>query len=357
MERSLQQVLANWADFAMLSEGDRQWLESVGQAQTLPVRAVLIQEGEPIPIIYIVLAGRFGVSVSAPEVEAGEQDWPHPKGAVQLGVLEPGELVGEISFIDDRPPVATVTALEPAQVWTIPRLQLNQKLVLDRRFSSRFYRILAAILSRRLRSIATLLARTQELPSPPLPKALFMFGVLNDADIDWMVAIGELQRWNPGTVLIQAGEVPVAVYIVLSGSFAVSVSFEPAFPKQEIAQLSRGEIVGEMSFVETATASATVVCRTSAQVLALPSSQLSAHLQQDYGFATRFYRAICVVVADRLREGLIKRGYSRLAFVEGQTLEDDLEYEDEIDLQTLEQTALARVRFDWMVKRLATKLK
>uniref|UniRef100_B8HRD4 Cyclic nucleotide-binding protein n=1 Tax=Cyanothece sp. (strain PCC 7425 / ATCC 29141) TaxID=395961 RepID=B8HRD4_CYAP4 len=357
MERSLQQVLANWADFATLSEGDRQWLESVGQAQTLPVRAVLIQEGEPIPALYILIEGRFGVSVSATQAEAGEQGWPHPKQAVQLGVLEPGQLAGEVSFVDDRPPLATVTALEPARVWAIPRCHLTPKLALDRRFSSHFYHFLAATLSRRLRSIADLLARTQELPSPPLPKALFMFGVLNDADIDWMVAIGELQRWNPGTVLIQAGEVPAAVYIVLSGSFAVSVSFEPESPEQEIAQLSSGEIVGEMSFVETATASATVVCRTSAQVLALPSSQLAAHLQQDYGFATRFYRAICVVVADRLREGLIKRGYSRLAFAEGQTLEDDLEYEDEIDLQTLEQTALARVRFDWMMKRLATKLK
>ena len=121
---------------------------------------------------------------------------------------------------------------------------------------------------------------------------------------------------------------------------------------KEVAKLPNGEIVGEMSFVETGTASATVKAADRSLLLAVPQQQLSVKLQQNVGFASRFYRAIAAILVDRLRDQLMRRGFGRLAYKRGQSLEEDIEYEDELDLGMLEQTAIAGTRFDWLVKQM-----
>src|SRR5213592_4356710 len=98
-------------------------------------------------------------------------------------------------------------------------------------------------------------------------KVLFIFGELNDFDIDWMIAAGRKEQIPKGTVLIQEGKAANALYIVLDGEFKVSVSKLEDF---EIARLGVGEIAGEMSFVEARPPSATVTATESAVVLSIP---------------------------------------------------------------------------------------
>lgn len=76
---------------------------------------------------------------------------PHAPGPAPVR-LGSGEVVGEMSFIDARPPSATVTAVEPAVVLAVPRSALAAHLGEDDGFAARFYRALAVFLSRRLRS-------------------------------------------------------------------------------------------------------------------------------------------------------------------------------------------------------------
>ena len=90
-------------------------------------------------------------------------------------------------------------------------------------------------------------------------KALFLLRILSDSDIDWLVAAGTRKRIPRGTVLIHEGIPFDAVYFVLDGTFGVSVA---ALGGREIAQLKCGEIVGEMSFVDSRPPSATVECHT-----------------------------------------------------------------------------------------------
>ncbi|MBZ5604300.1 MAG: cyclic nucleotide-binding domain-containing protein [Acidobacteriia bacterium] len=56
---------------------------------------MLIREGQPIEWLYILLDGRLVVSLGSGQ---------------QVAVLDSGEIVGEISFVDSRPPNASVTA-------------------------------------------------------------------------------------------------------------------------------------------------------------------------------------------------------------------------------------------------------
>ena len=81
-----------------------------------------------------------GVATSA-VMAAGA--FPHPavgsvKGAnekINIAILGPGEIVGEMSFVDARPPSATVKALEDSTVFSLSKPRLNAKLAADPGFS------------------------------------------------------------------------------------------------------------------------------------------------------------------------------------------------------------------------------
>jgi CRP/FNR family cyclic AMP-dependent transcriptional regulator len=175
-------------------------------------------------------------------------------------------------------------------------------------------------------------------------KALFFLGILNDADVEWMIATGAKQHLNPGEVLIQEGKAATSVFLVLDGVFCVIAR---AAGNKEVARLRSGEIVGEMSFVDSRPPSATVQAVEPSSVLAIPRLDLEARLSQDAPFAARFYRAMAVFLSDRLRSTVSLLGYGS-----GQTLEDEASYPDEIDSAVLDNVSLAGARFDILQRRL-----
>jgi CRP-like cAMP-binding protein len=128
-------------------------------------------------------------------------------------------------------------------------------------------------------------------------KALFFLGILADSDVDWMISVSERRKIPAGVVLIHEGQPADAVYNVLEGMLAVSVA---ALDGREIARLKCGDIVGEMSFVDSRPPSATVAAVEDSAVLSVPRALLATKLEQ-VDFAARFYRALSVFLADRLR--------------------------------------------------------
>src|SRR5215204_2941422 len=118
-------------------------------------------------------------------------------------------------------------------------------------------------------------------------KVLFLFGQLNDDDVEWMLTAGSRQFHPAGSALIEQG-VPVdAVFILLEGKLAVWLKPRRGSERQ-IATLNAGEIVGEMSFVDSRPPSATVLGMEDSTVFAISKSVLAAKLAADQGFAARF---------------------------------------------------------------------
>ena len=70
-----------------------------------------------------------------------------------------------MSFVEDRPPSATVKALASSVVLSIPRVQLAAKLKQDTAFAARFYRALAVFLSFRLRKTVSQLGYGKSSPT------------------------------------------------------------------------------------------------------------------------------------------------------------------------------------------------
>ena len=81
-----------------------------------------------------------------------------------------------------------------------------------------------------------------------------------------------------------------------------------------------------------------------------PGFPYSLKLQQESGFAARFYHAVAVVLADRLRG--INRAHE---YGQENDLTDDVMYDDELHSEVLESIALAGSRFEWMLERVGAK--
>jgi CRP/FNR family cyclic AMP-dependent transcriptional regulator len=175
-------------------------------------------------------------------------------------------------------------------------------------------------------------------------KALLFLGILNDSDIDWMVAAATKQDVSVGETLIHEGKAVHSVYLVLDGQLAVTVK---ASEGREVARLRCGEVVGEMSFVDSRPPSATVRAVEKSRVLAIPRNRLNTKLTQDIAFSARFYRAIAVFLSDRLRETVGLLGYGS-----GQPLDEASSYADEMSSEALDNLSLAGARFDLLQRRL-----
>lgn len=120
-----------------LEDTDIEWMASHGKRMPLIAGDVLIKEGGRIDHLFILLEGQLTVSIGSDPVR-------------EIAVLLPGEIVGEISFVDNRKPTASVIALQDSRAFGIERHALSAKLEHDPGFAARFYRAIAIFLADRL---------------------------------------------------------------------------------------------------------------------------------------------------------------------------------------------------------------
>ena len=119
-----------------LKDRDLVFLARIGRFRNLASGEVLIRAGEPIHSLFCIMEGSF--SVSGADGQA-------------IATLSEGEIVGEMSFFERRPPNVSVKAKVAARVMELARAPIVAKLDDDNAFAARFYRALGMSLSYRLR--------------------------------------------------------------------------------------------------------------------------------------------------------------------------------------------------------------
>ena len=172
-------------------------------------------------------------------------------------------------------------------------------------------------------------------------KVLFIFSTLSDSDVEWLATAGERIHLDAGEVLIPAGTRIEYLYFVLDGRLEVRARSGDVIA----SNLESGEIFGEMSLVDPAPTSVSVHVVTESTLLRLSDAAVREKLAADLGFASRFYRALCVFLADRLRHTTSRFGYGKAS--------DDARADDELNEDLLDTVHLAGARFERMLKRLA----
>ena len=79
----------------------------------------------------------------------------------------------------------------------------------------------------------------------------------------------------------------------------------------------------------------------------MSKSLLTEKLKQDVGFAARFYRALALFLADRMRNTIQRMGY-----VKSEILANESDDTDELEPDVLDNVYLAGARFERMLKNL-----
>ncbi len=125
-----------------LTDEDVDWISTAGRRARHASGEILIRQGGEISSLMFVLDGKVSVDI---------------EGVGQVASLGSGEMLGEMSLVDESPPSATAIVLESANVLHVDRKLLNAKLDSDPAFAARLYRAIAMFLSARMRSTVQLL--------------------------------------------------------------------------------------------------------------------------------------------------------------------------------------------------------
>lgn len=173
-------------------------------------------------------------------------------------------------------------------------------------------------------------------------KVLYILGLLSDDDVEWLATMGQRQSVKPGQILVTQGQPLDWLYFILDGRFCVTAS-----GVGELATIGCGEIIGEISLIDSHLPAASVSALEEGTVLAVAREQLQAKLTEDLAFAAHFYHAIATFLAARMRQTVKQLGQGD---AHGHTTGHE-DHDNELDLNRLDGVHLASAKFDRILKR------
>jgi len=108
MVDSTSHALVDRSFLALIDDAELSALETIGVRRSFARGSALMFEHEPGERVMVILSGRVKVS----RITEGRE--------VLLSIRDPGDLIGDLSFIDGEPRIATVTALERVEALVLP---------------------------------------------------------------------------------------------------------------------------------------------------------------------------------------------------------------------------------------------
>jgi CRP-like cAMP-binding protein len=112
------------------ADEDAEWFASKGEQRRVRTGEVVITEGVNPAHIHFVLEGEFVVSSES-------------LGDPEIQRIGPGELLGEMSYINRVPPGGSVTATKDGVLLSVRRSDIDEKIAADPAFGSRFHKVIS----------------------------------------------------------------------------------------------------------------------------------------------------------------------------------------------------------------------
>ena len=122
---------------------------------------------------------------------------------------------------------------------------------------------------------------------------------LDPAEESALLAAAPVKTYAPGEVVLERNVPLRAIFVVDEGS--VRVERDDGGHVITLAVLGPGQFFGEMSFVDGAPTSATVVANTATRLRMINTMIIDNLSEVDPSFGTRLYRSIAAIVVERLR--------------------------------------------------------
>ncbi|HEY6270750.1 MAG TPA: cyclic nucleotide-binding domain-containing protein [Terriglobales bacterium] len=127
-----------------LTENDVALLRSIASRRTFKPREIIIAVNSQPNALYILTAGSASV-----ELVRGKS----------IAKLSPGDICGEMAFLENKIASATVVAETDAEVEVLELPDVDRIFALYPHLQARFYKSLALLLSQRLRATSSRLAK------------------------------------------------------------------------------------------------------------------------------------------------------------------------------------------------------
>ncbi len=122
---------------------------------------------------------------------------------------------------------------------------------------------------------------------------------LTDSDMQRMEEAGEILSFKKGEVVVQQRTKIDSIYWIRSG--VIQVDFNRLYGADTLAYLGEGDLFGEVSFLDSAETSASVVAADKLEILAVSRDVLAKLMEEDAAFAARFYHTLAATLARRIR--------------------------------------------------------
>ena len=309
------------------------WLFANGETLEANTEVDLITEGRQPDYLYIVLSGTVKVITA--------------KGSelIELATLDGGEMVGEMSFLESRPPVATIRPVTSCKVLRLSRRKLSEALKSKPVVSKEFFQLVAQKLAAQLNSQNHFIHRWPGIDIEPIRKVLIIFSILSEIDIEWISKNGTKQSYTQGEYLIRQGDPVPGLLIVLAGDAEVSITSQGS--TRPVGSSRRGEFLGEMTLLGASnTATASVRANTNMEIHEIDKAVLLNEFEKNDKFASRFYNSLAVLLSQRLRDQLRSRGLASKAFAE-----EDLD-SDSLSIEQMSSITTAGQRFEWLCQNI-----
>jgi len=263
----------------------------------------LFREGDPGEALMIVLDGQLVARVRTP---AGTDE--------EVARLGPGEVVGEMSFIDAEPRSATVSTPGGATVLTFTRAALASLKKTAPRVAGAILRNVLVDVARRLRDAGEKLSEgapskgvvqdasasqqsTRSLGIEQL-RSIPAFARYAQEDLELLSYVATLRRFAAGSVIVKEGAEGDACFLIATGNVAVT----RAQTKTPLATLGPGALVGQLALIDRAPRSATVTAATDVAALEVKGNAFAKLVNASSAIALRFQEQVALAGVRQLRE-------------------------------------------------------
>ncbi len=297
-------ILRNVRAFAGLSDEEHDAVLAVLRAQRGSPGDVLFREGDPGDALMIVLDGQL---VARVRTAAGTEE--------EVARLGPGEVVGEMAFVDAEPRSATVSTPGGATVLAFTRAALRTLEKTAPRVAAAILRNVLVDVARRLRDAGERLsdgasgastrssmdagaarssARALTADQLRTIPALAGYGA---EDLELLAYVSTLRSFPSGSVLVREGTEGDACFLVVAGS----VSITRQASRAPLATLGPGSLVGQLALLDRAPRSATVSAATDAMALEVKAAAFANLVSAHSPIALRFQEQVALAGVRQLR--------------------------------------------------------
>ena len=129
-----------------------------------------------------------------------------------------------------------------------------------------------------------------------------LFEGLGEREIDRLIEIAQVRRFEAGTVIVEQGTEGDAIYLLCEGSVAVGAPDRSGVEIELATLAERGDFFGEVGVIEPGLRSATVRAETNAVLLEITVERLVRFFDELKEAEAVVLRNIARVLARRLRD-------------------------------------------------------